>query len=286
MSAWVGVAPLIGAGSLDGFAIGALASGACFLAITALRRGRKRYGLALSDGRGPKEGWLCEHVMAAEAFPAYAERLAQPYIPDRLESEGEDNRADAAGPDDRLDGANHDGRDDPASQEDDGLDWMSPASQAGAVGHERGWTFLASGDGRAAGSHRSRHRRLSDPIPGSASRKRRSFGGRGAPREAASHDDLLPAGTSRHAAFPDGALHGGALHGGALRGGALRGGAHRPPELVFPDDTFETSRRSDVRRLPRHAAPATGLSSRLSARMSSVMSSLTATRLLTGGAHG
>lgn len=245
MSAWVGVAPLIGAGSLDGFAIGALASGACFLAITALRRGRKRYGLALSDGRGPKEGWLCEHVMAAEAFPAYAERLAQPYIPD-LEPESEDNRLDAAGPDDGVSGADQfahadefahadqfadadrdgsadrDGEDDPASQGDDGLDWMSPLSQGDQAGQERGWAFLASGYGRAAGSYHSRHRR----------------------------------------------------------------GAHRPPELAFPDETFGTSRRPDVRRLPRHAAPATGLSSRLSARMSSLMTSLIATRVLTGGAHG
>src|SRR5580700_7987011 len=82
MSAWVGVAPLIGAGSLDGFAIGALASGACFLAVTASRRARKRHALALSDGPAlvprPHQARLSEHVLAAEAFPADAERLAQP----------------------------------------------------------------------------------------------------------------------------------------------------------------------------------------------------------------
>jgi len=39
MSAWVSAAPVIGTRSLDGFAIGALMSGACALAITASRSG-------------------------------------------------------------------------------------------------------------------------------------------------------------------------------------------------------------------------------------------------------
>ncbi len=42
MSTWVGMAPVIGNSSLDGFAIGALMSGACALAITAPRRTRAR----------------------------------------------------------------------------------------------------------------------------------------------------------------------------------------------------------------------------------------------------
>lgn len=41
MSAWASAAPAIGTGSLDGFAIGALMSGACALAITAPRRARR-----------------------------------------------------------------------------------------------------------------------------------------------------------------------------------------------------------------------------------------------------
>jgi hypothetical protein len=263
MSTWVGVAPLIGAGSLDGFAIGALASGAFFLAITASRRGRKRRAFALSGRSGPHEEWLCEHVMAAEAFPACAERLVPGDTPD-LQHQGQGSGTGVA---------DQDGRVGPAAQAGE-----SPARRflAGTAGHGRGWTFPAGRGGRAARSYHSRHRRLGDPIPGSASPGRWSVGGGGVPREAAaSPDDLLPAGTSRHAAFPDSALH-----------GASRGGVHRPPELAFPDDTFGTSGRPEVRRLPRHAAPGTGLSRKLGTRMSSLMASRTATRALIGGAHG
>ena len=259
MSAWVGAAPLIGAGSLDGFAIGALASGACFLAITASRRGRKRRVIALSDGasigRGAREGWLCEHVMAAEAFPAYAERLAQRDVPGGQPWDQEDE----------LGSAGHEGGVGSAGQ-DGGAD----------AGQGLSRTLRAGRDGRAAGSHRSRRRRLGDPVPGSASPGRGAFGGAGASREAALPDHLFSAGTSRHAAFPDIALH----------GGASRDSAQRLPVLAFPDDTIGTSRRPEVRRLPRHAAPGTSLSRRLSARMGSVMASLNANRALTGGAHG
>jgi hypothetical protein len=136
----------------------------------------------------------------------------------------------------------------------------------------------AGRDGRAADSYRSRHRRLGDPILGSASPGREFSGGAGAgaEREAGRPGDLLLAGTSRHAAFPDSALH----------GGASRAGAHRLPELAFPDDTFGNSRSSEARRLPRHAAPGTSLNRRLSTRMSTLTTSLTATRALIGGAHG
>jgi hypothetical protein len=292
MSAWVGVAPLIGAGSLDGFAIGAMASGAFFLAITALRRGRKRYALAVSDGPGPRDGWLCEHVMAAEAFPAYAERLAQPDIPG-LQPRGQEGMVGAASQAAMLSsGVAQGGGVDSVGQE--GL--PSPVGQEGLpspVGQDLSFDsldqagpdlrpmFPTGRDRRTGGSHRSRHRRLGDPIPGSASPGRGSTGGAGAggagaPRGAASPEDLLPAGTSRHAAFPDSALH----------DSASPGSAHRLPELVFPDDTFGASKRPEVRRLPRHAAPGTSLTRRLSTGMRSLATSLTATRALIGGAHG
>jgi hypothetical protein len=69
MSTWVSAAPVIGAGSLDGFAVGALMTGACALAITAPRRTRGRKAPSARDGALAAEegGWLCEHVMAAEA---------------------------------------------------------------------------------------------------------------------------------------------------------------------------------------------------------------------------
>jgi len=288
MNAWVGVAPLIGAGSLDGFAIGALATGACFLAITAPRRARKRHALALSDGHvlgsrphdGLRAEWLCEHVMAAEAFPVNGERLAQPDIPD-LQHLGQAGTAGTAGQAGQGPGqaftAGQAGQG-PGEAFTAGQAGQGPgeAFTAGQAGQGPGQTFPAAGNGRAAGSHRSRHRRLGDSLPGSASPRRRFSGRASAPRRAAWADDLLPAATSRHAAFPD----------SALPGGESRGGAHRLPELAFPDDTFGDSKRPEVRRLPRHAAPGISLSGRLSTRMSSLMTSLTATRALIGGVHG
>jgi hypothetical protein len=279
MSAWVGVAPLIGAGSLDGFAIGALASGACFLAITASRRARKRHALALSDGPAlgprPHQAWLCEHVLAAEAFPADAERLAQPDMLDLQHPDQEGGPGEAGHVGQDLGRMLRAGRVFSAGR-------MFRAVRGGRAGRmfragrggRAGVMFRAGRDGRTAGSYRSRHRRLGDPIPGRASPGREFSGRADAEREVARPGDLLPPGTSRHAAFPDSALH----------GGASQGGAHRLPELAFPDDTCRDSRRSDARRLPRHAAPGASLNRRL--RMSPLTTSLTATRALIGGAHG
>src|SRR5260370_21344484 len=97
MSTWAGVAPAIGTGSLDGFAIGALMSGACVLGITAPRRAQARHVPRARAGAvvAERSGWLCEHVMAAEvaraggsaeALRAWAERVAraeQPRAPGR-----------------------------------------------------------------------------------------------------------------------------------------------------------------------------------------------------------
>src|SRR5260370_3679990 len=70
MSTWVGMAPVVGNSSLDGFAIGALMSGACALAIAAPRRTQARQAPMARDGSAraaERSGWLCEHVVAAEA---------------------------------------------------------------------------------------------------------------------------------------------------------------------------------------------------------------------------
>jgi hypothetical protein len=283
MSAWLGVSPLIGAGSLDGFAIGALASGACFLAIAAPRRARKRREVALSEdpafGSDAHDGWLCEHVMAAEAFPADAERLAQPDI-SGVQPPGHAGRIGAADDAARIGATGPEGV---------GLVTTTSAGQAGqglghvydglsgttAPGQSLGQAFLASGSGRTSGSYRSRHRRLERSTPGSAAPRRR-FGGASALRKAAWPDNLVPAGTSQHTAFPD----------SAPDDDESRGGAHHPPELAFPDGTFGSSKRPEVRSLPRHAAPGISLSSRLSAGMNTLMTSLSATRAMLGGAHG
>jgi hypothetical protein len=248
MSAWLGVSPLIGAGSLDGFAIGALASGACFLAIAAPRRAHRRRALALDEGAaigsGSHDGWLCEHVMAAEAFPADAERLVSPdrsdVHPDETGSTGAEGRA----------------------------------GRTGTAGESLRRAFLASRGGRTSGSYRSRHRRLGGSVPGGATSGRK-FAGASALRKAAWPDNPLPAGTSRHAAPPESAPHDDESRGSV-----------RPAELAFPDGTFGNSRRPEVRNLPRHAAPGISLSSRLGAGMGTLMTSLSATRAMLGGAHG
>jgi hypothetical protein len=266
MSAWLGVSPLIGAGSLDGFAIGALASGACFLAIAAPRRARKRRAVALGDGLasgpGPGDGWLCEHVRAAEAFPAEAERLVEPDMSD----------VDPNQPGHGL------GETPPAGQACDGPGLTAPAGDAcdglggtTAPGTSPGWriargrglgrvgqAFLASRGDRTSGSYRSRHRRLGGSIRGSTEPRRR-FGG-----------------ASARAAFPDSGPY----------DDELLGSAARPPELAFPDGTFGSSKRPQVRSLPRHAAPGVSLSSRLSTGVSTVITGLSATRAMLGGAQG
>ena len=175
MSTWVGISSVIGAGSLDGFAVGAMMSGAFFLAVTAPRRARRRQAAAVGAGGalavGPR-GWLSKHASAGRApraegsgaevlgrgtfgagtFGADAERVAQP---------------DEPGAQDRAGGAPPSGR-----------------------------------DGRIAGGYRSRHR-LGDPVPGQTlpggpSRDGASPGS--APRESARPSSAFP-----DSAFPDSA---------------------------------------------------------------------------------
>jgi len=70
MSAWVSAAPVIGTGSLDGFAIGALMTGACALAITAPGCGyRSRHRRGPIAGRAPHDGMSPESVSEQSAFP-------------------------------------------------------------------------------------------------------------------------------------------------------------------------------------------------------------------------
>jgi hypothetical protein len=88
MSVWVGISPLVGAGSLEGFAVGATVSGAFFLAITALRRVRRRQAAAVGARGVPvsassaEAGALDAELFRPEAFgaeaEANAERVVQP----------------------------------------------------------------------------------------------------------------------------------------------------------------------------------------------------------------
>jgi hypothetical protein len=138
MSVWVGISPLIGAGSLEGFAVGATVSGALFLAITAPRRLRRRRAVVASacgipvSARSAAAGALGAESSHVEAFGAESE--AEPVA-----------------------------RPEPSAQSDATL-----ASSAACDGRP------ADCDGRPAadshpGAYRSRHR-LADPSPGRAAR--------------------------------------------------------------------------------------------------------------------
>jgi hypothetical protein len=86
MSTWVGISPLIGAGSPAGFAVGATVSGAFFLVITAPRRLRRRRAAAAGapgvpvSARSAEAGTLDAELCRVETFGAgaEAERVAQP----------------------------------------------------------------------------------------------------------------------------------------------------------------------------------------------------------------
>ena len=67
MNAWVSAAPVIGTGSLDGFAAVALMSVVGAMAITAPRRARRPSAAGAGARSAERNGWLCEHVMAAGA---------------------------------------------------------------------------------------------------------------------------------------------------------------------------------------------------------------------------
>jgi hypothetical protein len=132
MSTWVSAAPVIGTGSLDGFAFGALMTGACALATTGPRRARR--SSAARDGAAraaERSGWLCEHVMTAEAAGS---RLAAEAAWSGLAVE--------------IFGAGSERR---ARRED-------------LAAHGKGRSAPGR-EGRAAGGYQSRHRR-GDPIPG------------------------------------------------------------------------------------------------------------------------
>lgn len=230
-----GAAPMIGVGSLNGFAVGALVSGACALAITSPGRMRKRR--AARGGTPPtavSSGWLCEHVMAHEYRMAAEERVAS---------------GPALSGEHRIPGAG-------------APDVTGEPSRAGGAADERlarpeelgtrPAEALADGRGSRAMGYRSRHR-LGDSVPA-----RPSPGG--------PQDHALPGGTSpdrragdgaprngKRPAFPDSAFPESGLPGIASPNGARR-------DVTFPDDSFG---RQGSRRIPRHAAPAVGFAARM-----------------------
>ena len=306
MNTLVGAAPLIGTGSLDGFAIGALVSGACFLAITSPRRTRRRRADVARAGRAPltaaRSSWLREHVMATEHRMVALPRIAGGHV-----AAGEHRLAGEhrmAG-EHRLTGEPRMAGEHPMAG---GADEERLALPEELGGHGTG--LLANGRGSRAAGYRSRHR-LGDPIPGSSAPG-------GAPRDSspggAPRDGMLPGGAHRDSVlpdvvspdrpsendaprknrppafpdsafpgrvFPDSALPDSAFPDSAFPGKAfpdIASGNGALPDVAFPDGSFGSTRRPEVRRMPRHAAPTVSFAAR--------MTGLFASRALLSGARG
>jgi hypothetical protein len=98
MTEWIGVLPVIGTGSLEGFAFGVLASGVCFLALTAPRRPRYPDAAARYDvTHGPREDRSTVRLAATvpeDLMPA--KKPADPLRNHRDDNAG--SRCDAAAP--------------------------------------------------------------------------------------------------------------------------------------------------------------------------------------------
>ena len=247
MSVWVGISPVIGAGSLEGFAVGAAVSGASFLAITAPRRLRRRRATAVDacgvpvSASSAEAGTLDAELCRVEAFGAGAEteppaqpqpgaqRLTQP-------QPGAERRLAQSQP-----GAERLAQSQPHAQDD--AAWSSPA------GH----------DSRPA-AYRSRHR-LGDPVPGRVAPG--GVSGRRARRRGAFLPGAFPSWASQDDAQPDTPFPDVASC-----------------DVAFPDGTFRSSRRPEARRLPRHAAPAVSFGAKVSGRVMGLF----AARPLAGGA--
>jgi hypothetical protein len=266
MGIWVGISPLIGAGSLEGFAVGATLSGAVFLAITVPQRVRRRQAAAAgvrgvpvsvsSAETEPADAGLC----GVEALGAKNERVAQ------LHPGGHDDV-------DRTSPADRDGR---------------PAAYRSR--HRLGDPIpgRAAGDGASVGRTR---RGGAFPFPLSALRRwvSRDDAQPETPLSDVALPDVvlddvvlpdvvLPEGAFSGLAFPDGVLADGAFPDGALPDVALPDGVLT--DATFPDGTSGSSRRPDARRLPRHAAPAVSFGTRVSGRVTGLF----AARALAGGA--
>jgi hypothetical protein len=274
MSTWAGVTPLIGAGSLDGFAVGALMSGACSLAIVAPRRGRRRqvaaacHGLALPVGRPEKLG---QHVKPADVLGAGPERTAQgaelgttdvSFLASRSSGPSGGYRSrhrlgDPIPSRDRM------------SRDRMSRDGTGPASAP-----------RTSEPGTAVpGAVEPRSAEPGAVVPGAVVPGAVVPGvvvpGAVVPGVVVPRVVVPPPRTSRRAAIPDSAFSGRERSGD--------GAYPHPefPELAFPDGTFGTSKRPEGRR-PRHAAPAVGFSS----KMTTWMTSLVPARAVASGVHG
>ena len=367
MSTWVGMGPVIGPGSLDGFAVGVMMSGAFFLALTAPRRARRRPAVAAgTPGMAGTTGMLTagrDWLSRRPRVPRIPRIPGSPRVSEIPEQSGvsvlpEVSGARTLGADALEPGAFEAGAFGPspfgAGPFAPGAERLAQPDEPGSYS-DTGWHLTVGDDSRAAGGRRSRHR-LNEPLPGTTSPDRVPRGG--TPRDSGHRGSGGPGGTRRSSGgFPDSAfpddpfpenrfpdvefpdeeppdaewldpLRGTAPRDAEwldpLRGTAPRdagrleplpdtaprdrgrrespfpdwasrddspfpSGASRDrgrpdvefPDVAFPDGTFGTSKRPDARRLPRHAAPAVGLGSKVSHWMTGLFA-----RPATSGARG
>jgi hypothetical protein len=215
MSTWVGISPVIGAGSLEGFAVGATVTGAFLLAITAPRRLRRRPAAAAGTRSAPGGASSPE----AEAFDAGSFGVG---------SFGAGAGAGAGSFDAGWFGAEAEraAQSQPGAQEDVG--WTPPTRRADR-----------------AVAYRSRHR-LGDPIPDGAlpgaafrddAQPDTPFPDVALPG-AASRDDAQPDTPFPDVALPDVAFPDVAFPGGVFR--PSRRPAARLPRHAAPTVSFGT----------------------------------------------
>jgi hypothetical protein len=294
---------VIGTGSLDGFAAGALMSVVCAMAITDPRRVRRPPAARGGAQAAERNGWVCEHVMASEAvgFGLAAEAaVVVEASAVRIEAAGAGlAAAEVAGPEGTAEAvetartgmawtglAGAGLADEPFGAE---AERLARPEEVGAQGTG------CSADGRygsAAVGYGSRHR-CGDPIPYGAPRDGVSPGSaseQGAFQGSVDLQTPFSGSAVCSNAFADSAFSRIAFPDGVFRfaGGRSRRDAH--PDIEFSDAElalvpFACPRRPEARRLPRHAAPSIGLGSRI-ARIRSRMTGLFATRALVSGARG
>ena len=230
MSTWVGMGPVIGPGSLDGFAVGVMMSGAFFLALTAPRRARRRPAVAvgttgmLTAGRD----WLSRRPRV----PGIPRLSGSPRVSEIPEQSGvsglpEVPGARTLGADALEPGAFEAGAFGPnpfgTGPFAPGAERLAQPDEPGAYS-DTGWHLTVGDDGRAAGGHRSRHR-SNEPLPGTTSPDRTPRGGTS--RDSGHGSGAVPGGTRRSSGgFPDSAFPDDALPDDVF------------PETGFPDVEF------------------------------------------------
>jgi hypothetical protein len=350
MSTWVGMGPVIGPGSLDGFAIGVMMSGALFLTLTAPRRARRRPAMAAGTTGMLTAGhdWLSRRPLKRPGAPRIFRAPRVFEIPGSAAPEvsgAKTARADAFEPGAFEPGVFEPGVFEPGAFEAGAFGPSPFGAGPFAAGGERlaqpdepgaysdtGWHLTVGDDGRAAGGHRNRHR-LNEPLPGAASPDRAPRGGTS--RDSGHRGGAIRGGARRSSGgFPDGAFPDSAFPEDVFPETGFpdvefpgedpldadwleplpdvpqqdRGRRESPfpdwasrddspfpagssrergrpdvefPDVAFPDGTFGTSKRPETRRLPRHAAPAVGLGSKLSHWMTGLFA-----RPATSGARG